>query len=129
MEELRWKQRFENYQKALSYLELALDKEDVDEVTRAGIIQFFEMTLELAWKTMKDLLNEEGFEVKSPRETIKQSLQYGMIEEGHLWLDALQKRNLMAHTYDQASAVEAEDLIRNEYYPLMLALQSYLENK
>lgn len=55
-------------------------------IERAGMIQFFEMTFELAWKLLKDYQEEEGFIVKSPRDAIKQAFQYQLIKNGQAWL-------------------------------------------
>ena len=57
-EDIRWKQRFQNFEKTLNYLEDALNIEKPDIIQKAGTIQFFEMTFELAWNTMKDFLEE-----------------------------------------------------------------------
>jgi len=65
---------------------------------------FFEVTFELSWKLMKDYLEAQGFQVKSPRETIKQAYQSGLIDNGHVWIDTLTDRNLTVHTYDEELA-------------------------
>lgn len=60
MQDIRWQQRFQNFEKALRGLEEALAIEQPDVVQRAGLIQFFEITFELAWKLLKDYLEAEG---------------------------------------------------------------------
>jgi len=127
--DMRWKQRFHEFQKAFDQLSKALDIETPDEVYRAGIIQFFEMTLELGWKTLKDYLESQEFDVKTPRETIQIAFQNGIIDNGHVWIDALQKRNLMAHTYDENRAREAEHLIRSMYFQELKKLIDYLQTR
>ena len=93
-----------------------------------GLIQCFEYSFELAWKTMKDYLLSEGFaEVRSPRHAIQMAFQTGLVQDGHTWIDALEKRNLMAHTYDENLVKIAEDLIRKQYYPILVQLQERLE--
>lgn len=67
----------------------------------AGIIQTFEFTFELGWETLKDLLEAEGYAPKTPRETIKQAFQISFITNGEMWLDALEKRNVLSHAYDE----------------------------
>lgn len=114
--EIRWRQRFQELQKSHAQLSKALEIVSPDEIYRAGIIQFFEMTLELAWKTLKDYLESMKLIVQSPRETIQIAFQNEIIENGHAWIDALQKRNLMAHTFDESRAIEAEKLIREIYF-------------
>lgn len=125
--EIRWQQRFNELKKAFKLLEKALRIDAPDEIYRAGIIQFFEMTLELSWKTLKDYLESQAFDVKSPRETIQIAFQNDIINDGHKWIDALQKRNLMAHTYDESRAIEAEELIRTVYIHEIKELITYLD--
>lgn len=114
---IRWKQRFQNYGKAFARLESALAIANPNETERAGIIQFFELTFELAWKTLKDYLDAEGFTVKSPREAVKQAFQIGAISLGEDWLEALDDRNLTSHTYEDAMSREVEELIRSKFFP------------
>jgi nucleotidyltransferase substrate binding protein (TIGR01987 family) len=120
--DIRWKQRFENFKKATIQLTEFIEKEELNKFEVQGLIQCFEYTFELAWKTMKDYLEQEGFDVKSPRKTIQTAFQIQLITDGHTWIDALEKRNLMAHTYDEEKAMEAEELIRKKYYKIIKEL-------
>ena len=117
LKEIRWKQRFENFDKSYKLLKKYSYKPIVTELERAGIIQFFEMTFELAWKVLKDYLESEGYMVKSPRETIKQAFQIGLIDNGHVWIDALSNRNLTTHTYDEELAIKMTSEILDAYLP------------
>ena len=121
--DVRWEQRFQNFTKSMHYLEDALQIPEPDIVQKAGIIQFFEMSFELAWNMVKDYLEEQGFvEIKSPRGAIKKAFEIGIIENGHDWMDLLLDRNLTAHTYDEQKATDMEQLIQNKYFPLLKAL-------
>jgi nucleotidyltransferase substrate binding protein (TIGR01987 family) len=113
--DIRWKQRYENFDRALGKLVQALIEEKLSELERAGVIQYYQFTFELAWKTLKDYMEERGIDAKFPRDVIKEAFRYGLIEDGELWLDMLQKRNLMAHTYDENTAETAYRLIRDRY--------------
>lgn len=126
--DVRWKQRFSNYKKAVSQLTEFIEKGDLNKFEVQGLIQCFEYTFELAWKTMKDYLEQEGFEVKSPRATIQTAFQIQLITDGHAWIDALEKRNLMSHTYDEEKANEAENLIRTKYYSIIKELCVKMED-
>ncbi|WP_093793168.1 nucleotidyltransferase substrate binding protein [Sporomusa acidovorans] len=126
--DVRWKQRYSNYKKAMGQLTEFVEKPDLNKFEVQGLIQCFEYTFELAWKTAKDYLEAEGFSVKSPRQTLQTAFQAELVHDGHTWIDALEKRNLMAHTYDESVAQEAERLIRRRYYPILKALQKKLEN-
>jgi nucleotidyltransferase substrate binding protein (TIGR01987 family) len=75
-EDIRWKQRFSNFIKALNLLENAIKIEQPDVVQKAGIVQFFEMCSELSWKVMKDYVEEQGFnEISTPRNAIKKAFE------------------------------------------------------
>jgi hypothetical protein len=66
--DIRWEQRFQNFNKSLQYLEDALQIPNPDILQKAGIIQFFEMSFDLAWNMVKDYLEGQGFvDIKSPR--------------------------------------------------------------
>lgn len=129
-QDIRWKQRFQNFEKAIGHLEEALMIEQPDFLQKAGIIQFFEMSYELAWNTLKDYLEEQGFnDVKSPRNALKKAFEVGLIEDGHTWMDLLLDRNLTAHTYDEDKATEVEELIHEKYFPLLSQLYEILKTK
>ncbi|MGL4911749.1 MAG: nucleotidyltransferase substrate binding protein [Romboutsia sp.] len=117
LKEIRWKQRFENFDKSYKLLKKYSTQPIKTELERAGIIQFFEMTFELAWKVLKDYLESEGYMVKSPRETVKQAFQIGLIDNGHVWIDALSNRNLTTYTYDEALAEKMTKEILMSYLP------------
>ncbi len=99
--DIRWIQRFQNFEKAFLLLQETVQIKSPSVTERAGLIQFFEMTFELAWKLLKDYEEEEGFVIKSPRDAIKQAFQTNIINEGHTWIDALEDRNLTSHTYHE----------------------------
>ena len=121
--DVRWKQRFDNYQKALKLLEEGVTLKKRNKIQKAGVVQFFEMTFELAWKMLKDFLEEEGYkEIKAPRPIIKKAFEIGLIEKGHDWLQLLYDRNLTAHTYDEETAEKLDILIEHKYYPLFKQL-------
>jgi len=126
---IRWKQRFANLDKAFQTLERTVAIENPSEAERGGLIQFFEVAFELSWKTLKDYLEAEGFLAKSPREVLKQAFQSGIIKDGHAWMEALDDRNLTAHTYNEETALKIEKLIRETYFPAISALHETLKSK
>jgi len=127
--DVRWKQRFQNFKQAFLFLEKAVNINTPSEIEEAGIIQAYEFTFELAWKTLKDYLEFNSVQVKFPRDVIKEAFRYELVDNGETWLDMLEKRNLMAHTYDQAIAQLAVDLIKNEYFPKLSKLYNALSEK
>ncbi len=127
--EKRWQLRYENFKKALNQLKAAISQKTHSKLEIAGTIKTFEFSFELAWKTLKDFLEKEGFEVKTPRETIKQAFQSGFIENGRSWLEALDNRNLMSHTHDEEDSMKAFGLIKNGYFDLLTSLDKKLEKE
>lgn len=127
----RWRQRLENFGKALARLETACSQERYSELERAGLVQMFEFTLELSWGTLKDLLFYEGFEVRTPRDAIRRAFEAGYLteEETETLLEALIKRNVLSHAYDEKTAEEAERLIKGLFTPLFRALCDRLLRK
>lgn len=127
MEDIRYKQRFENFEKSYLLLEKSLQIKEPSIVEKAGVIQFFETTFELAWKLLKDYEEYLGYEVKSPREAIKRAFNIEIISNGSLWLEALIDRNLTVHTYDESIANEVYIKILDDYFYLLEEL--YLKFK
>ena len=115
-EDIRWKQRFQNYGKALMLLEEAVDanREADRELIKAGIIHYFEFTHELAWKVMKDFLEYEGMTgIVGSRSATREAFNKGLIEEGQAWMDMLETRNITVHAYDPLIITEAFEQIVN----------------
>jgi nucleotidyltransferase substrate binding protein (TIGR01987 family) len=107
MADIRWKQRFENFNSALQFLGKSLEatqKEPKNELYRIALIGSFQFCFELGWKTLKDYLSYSGISVSLPREVIKQAFHHQLIANGELWMDMLEDRNLMAHVYDEKKA-------------------------
>lgn len=117
LKDVRWKQRFINFEKSYNLLNRYINQPIETELERAGIIQLFEISFELSWKLMKDYLEAQEISVKSPRETIKQAFQIGLIDDGHIWIDALSDRNLTVHTYDEEIAKKMVEDITQSYFP------------
>jgi nucleotidyltransferase substrate binding protein (TIGR01987 family) len=104
-ENIRWKQRFSNFSRAFMLLRSALEERSLDQFSdleQEGIIQRFEYSYELAWKTMKDYLEESGVVMNpvTPRNVIKEAFSSGIIEDGQVWVEMMLHRSLLSHTYD-----------------------------
>lgn len=127
-QKIRWQQRFQNFDKSYKFLKETIAIQNPSDAEQAGLMQFFEMTFELAWKTLKDYLVSEGFSVKSPRDTIKQAFQNEMLD-GHVWLKALNDRNLTSHLYDKKKSQEIEKKVREIYFPAIKQLHEVFLQK
>src|SRR3989337_3793326 len=81
-------------------------EQEKNEYIRDSAIQRFEFTFELAWKTLKAFLEEQGITVYSPRDSLRSAFQIGLIGETPAWLGMIELRNLTSHTYNEAIAGE-----------------------
>ncbi|MCK5543388.1 MAG: nucleotidyltransferase substrate binding protein [Desulfobacterales bacterium] len=128
--DIRWKQRFQNFEKAFSQLKNAVTQlETLSDLEKEGMIQRFEYTFELAWKTLKDYLEENNVDAKFPREVIKQSFKYEIINDGDIWLEMLEQRNLMAHTYEEKIFKNTVNKISKTYFAAISQVYQYLKDK
>ncbi|KJS88636.1 MAG: nucleotidyltransferase [Peptococcaceae bacterium BICA1-8] len=128
--EIRWRQRFENFDKAYRQFHSAiLDFEQLSLLEKEGLVQRFEYTFELAWKTLKDYLEAKAVAVKFPRDVIKAAFQYELIQDGEIWMDMLEKRNILTHTYDEERFNSAIRMIKDEYYEAILQVHNLLHSQ
>ncbi len=106
--------KFENFQRALKNLkEIETRQPPYDTITQTGMVSLFEICFEQAWKAMKEQLEISGYsehKIGSPRVVIKLAYQAEMIQDEALWLKALLARNNVAHSYNEAIAL---DIIRD----------------
>jgi nucleotidyltransferase substrate binding protein (TIGR01987 family) len=118
-EDIRWQQRFENFERAFSLLREALNRGPaaLNQLEKEGVVQRFEYTLELAWKTIKDFLESSGFvfTAVTPRQVIRDAFAAKIIADGQAWIDMIDHRNLLSHTYDPANFEEAVEAIHSRY--------------
>ena len=128
-EDLRWKQRFSNYQKALGQLQKFVDKGVLSELEEQGLIKAFEYTYELAWSTLKDFLEFRGqSDLFGSRDAIQKAFQLNLIEDGEGWMDMLKSRNRTSHSYNQETAREISNAVTTVYYALFQKLNKKLAN-
>jgi nucleotidyltransferase substrate binding protein (TIGR01987 family) len=132
MSEIRWKQRFENFKKANSNLIETADcikQNELNKIYTMALIQAFEMSFELAWKTMKDYLENDGILTDSPRTTIKEAFSSRLIEDGQLWIDMMEVRNKTSLTYKEEYANIVANEILDIYISLLVKLEQTFEEK
>lgn len=122
-QDVRWKQRFQNFFRAFSLLReaLELDPAALSQLEKEGIIQRFEYTFELAWKVLKDKMEADGLTLDqiSPKAVVRQAWAAKYIQDPETWLKMIGDRNLMSHTYDFAKFEAIIETIRKEYLPLL----------
>ena len=131
MEDIRWQQRFSNYQKALARLSEAVDLlvDNVNEgsefdLLKEGLIQRFEYTHELAWKVMKDYLEYQGYvDIRGSRDAIRKSLELNILSDRR-WMATIEARNLTSHNYDDETANNIYHEIMEVYFPLFIDFEA-----
>lgn len=127
--QVRWQQRFQNFEKTYRLLSNISSIKNRSEAEKMWLIQAFEICFELSWKLMKDYLELKWYNIKWPRDIIKQSLQDGIISKWHLWLDALEKRNQTVHIYDEKIAELIEEEIDENYLWLFKSLYEFFKKE
>jgi len=119
----RWQQRFVHFERAYGQFVTIIEIGGPDKLTdieKMALIQAFEFTFELAWKTLKDYLeNIEGYDVTGPRIVLRQAFQSELIREGEVWLEALKVRNETAHTYNEVVMDRTIAFIYTHFFPLV----------
>ena len=128
--DVRWIQRFSNYKKALVRLTEAVDMdfELLSELEKEGLIQRFEYTYELAWKTLQDFLRIKGHpEIKGPGAVLDVAIQDGYLMDGEGWKKMKNSRELTSHTYDEETANEIARDTAELYHGLLIQLETRLE--
>lgn len=124
--DIRWLQRFQNFEMAFLKLKEAMEQEELNELERNGLIQRFEFTIDLSWKVMKDYLEERGFVFKpSPKDTIREAQQSGLIDFGQNLIDGLDIRNELSHDYSGSKFENSEEILRDEVYPALEKLYQF----
>lgn len=130
-EDVRWQQRFHNFSRALARLKESLEEfGELNELERNGVVQRFEFTLELAWRTLKDYMQHEGLEFQlTPKGTIRQAMESGLIDYGQVLMDALETRNELAHDYDGDKFEKAEHFIQHQLFPVLEKLHAFFAGR
>ena len=120
-EDIRWKQRFNNFVRAFRRLDDAVQlkqSRDLSELEEQGLIQAFEFTHELAWNVLKDYLEEQGVVgLIASKDSTRESFKRGLIEDGDAWMEMIKLRNLTSHTYDEQVAEKVSSAIVKQFYP------------
>ena len=125
--DVRWMQRFSNYQKALRQLKLFIEKKKLSPLEEQGLIKAFEYTYELAWNTIKDFYEFQGeTNIQGSKDAFRLAFKRGLIEDGQVWLDMVESRKLTVHSYDEKFAQIVVNAILQKYAPQFLKLDEKL---
>lgn len=130
-QDIRWQQRFYNYNRALVELGEAVELSQIRKLTKLesqGLIQAFEYTHELAWKTLKDFIEERGnSQIFGSKDATREAFALDLISQGEVWMSMVNSRNQTSHTYDESTAQQIVTLILNDYYPQFKVLREKLQ--
>ena len=126
--DIRWKQRFANFEKALFQLTRFINKGELNEFEEQGLIQAFEYTHELSWNVMKDFLTDEGIvNIFGSKSASREAFNKGIIENGEVRMEMLESRNETVHTYNEDVAEKISKKIREKYFPLFLNFENKMK--
>ena len=131
--DVRWKQRFENFDRAVDLLRQPVERgvDTLSDLEKGGTIQRFEMVFELSWKLLKDYLEHEGAVIApvTPRNVIKEAFSARILTNGQVWIDMLDRRNLLSHTYDEGAFSAAVREIDRCYLDAIEELRSWFRER
>jgi nucleotidyltransferase substrate binding protein (TIGR01987 family) len=137
--DIRWEQRFSNYNKALTKLKEAVENIDIEledegldnnlsELEKEGLIKRFEYTHELAWNVMKDYLKYQGETIiGGSRDATRGAFKINLINDGEIWMDMILSRNQTTYTYNEKIVQEIFIKIIRAYYPRFISFQNKME--
>ncbi len=128
--DIRWIQRFRNFERAFFRLKGAMELAKPTELERDGMVQRFEFTIDLSWKVLKDFLEDKGFAFKpSPKDTYREAQQGGYIDYAQALIDGLDIRNTLSHDYSGEKFEHAEPIIRQQVFPALDKLNQFLRQQ
>jgi nucleotidyltransferase substrate binding protein (TIGR01987 family) len=131
--DIRWKQRFQNFDRAFVLLRDALENgpDSLNPLEKEGVIQRFEFSFELAWKTLKDFMEQDGFVFPTitPRQVLKDGFAAKILSDGQVWVDMLDHRRLLSHTYNLAKFEEAVNAVHERYLVAFDQLHEFLQGE
>ena len=125
--------KLDNFSNCLTILRNADFKlADNNDIYRTGVIGQFNLTFELAWKALQEILRlhgAEGADTGSPREILQLGYKLGIVNDSAVWLLMLKKRNTSVHIYNEQEVDEMILLIRDSFIPAFVALEKTLREK
>jgi nucleotidyltransferase substrate binding protein (TIGR01987 family) len=132
-DDIRWQQRFDNFDRAFVLLREVYERgvDALSQLEKEGAIQRFEVAFELAWKTLKDYLEENGIVVNpvTPRNVIKEAFAAKLLDDAQVWIDMMLHRNLLSHTYDNAVFEAVLRTVVERYFPAFDHLHEFFLTK
>jgi nucleotidyltransferase substrate binding protein (TIGR01987 family) len=129
--DVRWQQRFENYQKALAQLRSSVKlsrTRSLSQLEKQGVIKAFEFTHELALNVLKDFLADQGnSNIKGSKDATREAFKVQLITDGENWMAMIRSRNNSSHTYHESFAEQLVQVITTTYFPLFENLEQEMK--
>ena len=130
MQDIRWKQRFDNFTRALRELSEAValrESRALSRLEEKGLIQSFEIVHELAWKVLKDYLEEEAGTIGllGSKDSTREAFKRGLIADGEVWMDMIKSRNLTSHVYDETTARQIVEDVCAHFHASFVAMHEH----
>jgi nucleotidyltransferase substrate binding protein (TIGR01987 family) len=129
--DIRWRQRLNNFHKALQQLGKAVDlshRRALSDLEKQGLIQAFEFTHELAWSVMKDYFAYQGnTAITGSRDATREAFRNSLVTDGEGWMEMIRSRNQTSHTYNQEVADEIVERVITLYHDLFLAFEKRMQ--
>ena len=130
-QDVRWIHRFSNYSKALAQLEKAVvlsKTRELSELEKQGVIKAFEFTHELAWKTLKDFLEQKGNkDIFGSKDATRRAFSFDLLEEGDIWMEMIKHRNETVHTYSEEIMDEIYNAVVGVYFDAFVKMKTRLD--
>ena len=119
-EDIRWKQRFDNFKRSLKQLDdamLIIAARDLSDLEKQGVIQDFEYNYELAWNVMKDFYEHQGEQdIQGSRDAFRIAFKRGLVTNGDIWMQMIKSRAMTSHTYnEEVSTAVLKDIVELYY--------------
>ena len=131
--EKRWRQRFENFEKSFELFcrrQKEYEENLKGEVYQMAFVQSYEILTELSWKTLKDYLENMGYDkLAAPKQIIRQAFQAEIIREPDLWMEALERRNQTSHIYNPKILESVLKFINERFYKIVRDLYYELKKE
>jgi nucleotidyltransferase substrate binding protein (TIGR01987 family) len=129
-QDIRWEQRFSNYQKALQQLKEVVALDNPNKFEEQGLVKVFEFTYELSWSTLKDFFEYQGIpEIIGSRDAFRRAFSEGIVSDGAVWMRMIESRNKTSHTYNETTARDIAEDVRSEFYPAFRELEVILTQR
>ena len=127
-QDIRWKQRLQNFTKALETLRRAVklgEQRELSELEQQGLIQGFEFTHELAWNVLKDYLEEQGYVgIIGSKNATREAFKNDLLSDGQVWMDMIKARNQTSHTCNTELAESIVKAILTQFFPAFVDLET-----